>query len=343
MGGNALKSLGLTPRRLSSDEQEILIERFKKKTQALLWDVQRVLCLQDKTTHGDTDLAALTTPEIAHSARQLLQETLQPKAILKNNNIFSIEFENSQVDLALYTEKTKLQSYLNFCHYSPLGNILGRMLKCTGCIFGIQGLTYPIKKTDEPDSPTLKTLTLSHSMEDVLTLASLNPTTWEKGFACAEDLYSYLSASPLLNTESFIPKNLNHKNRQRMTKRTEFLQWIDYLQKTPAKQPNTKTPCEWRNTLEKKFPHINFTLEKRKALDEDNQRKKQREKFGGRLLLELGVHPTQIGPTLKTLQKTIEEKTPLETWIDTHSPEEIKKTTKKMLLDLHKTSLPPPQ
>ena len=336
MGGNALRSVGLTPKRISTEEQKKLIKRFEEKTQGLFLEIHPVLCLKDKPTHGDTDIAVLIPQKTAHDTPRILQETLQPKALLKNNNILSLEFEGTQVDLALHTERTKLESYLHFCHYSPLGNILSRMLKTTGCTFGLQGLTYPIRNSDSPDSPTLKSLLLSQSMPQILTLAGLNPTVWEKGFASATALYTYLSQSPLLDPNTFLPENLNHKNRQRMAKRPDFQHWLDYLQKDPPQNREKKTPSEWREILKENFPHIDIAAEQKKVLTEHSRHKERRGKFGGRLLLELGVSPSQIGTTLKTLQKTLEKTTPLTTWIDSHSQEEIKKAIKKMLLDLHK-------
>jgi hypothetical protein len=337
MGGNALKSLGLNPQRISTEEQTRLLQEFKRKTEGLFEEIHLVKSLKAKLDHGDTDIATIITPSHTNTIIQDLKEKLRPAGLLKNANIISLEFQNTQIDIALHPNKQKLQTYINFCHYSPFGNILGRMLKQTGCKFGLQGLIYTVRENENPESQILSEILITESLEKTLKIAELEIEPWNQGFETEESLYNYLSRSPLCHPNLFDLKTLDHKNRKRAQKRGDFQRWIEYLKNKKWPQIHPKTTQQWRNILETQFPESNLQTQITNIRAKNEERKIRHKKFNGKLFLDLGVNPPTISKIMQLFQKEIEKKKPFNLWVDNSNPQEIIKEIKSFLKRLEKT------
>jgi hypothetical protein len=319
MGGKALEKYGIKPKRITTEEQTDLLHAFQNATSGLFQKVEAIKTTPDKKTHGDTDLACLILPQTKESIQQILLETLNPKAYHRNDNILSLEFHGTQFDLALHTNPQEYKSHLQFCHYSPLGNILGQLIRQTGAKYTLKGLYLPLLPHKPP-------LLLTQNMEAILKLAGLSYQKWAVGFQTQKELHSYCLGSLLMNSKMFRQEELNHKNRKRLSQRADYQTWIEKVQTAPPIQ-NTpqRTSSEWREILEKHFPEAKIADTWKKTLHEQTQAEENKKKFNGKIFQQIsGLNGPLLGEAIKKFKHEIEKTTPFAEWVANTSTKNIR-------------------
>lgn len=301
MGGNALKLKGITPDRIPGKELQKLINDIPKllvDSHIFKW-ILPTKSYHLKTDHGDLDFIGELSKE--NTTKQTPWQ-LQAKALLKSKAIYwnkpvaSLEYKNYQIDLTGRENYEKANAHLEFSHYSPLGNILGRLIKKTGAKWGIDGLQYQIKEKETPESQIIKTITLSTNIDDILKLCGLNPKTWHEGFNTQEELFSYACQNKLFNKDMFKLENLNHTHRKRDRTRPDYHQWLAYIESNliPDKTSwmTKESPQEYKTRVEyyqiqldKEFPGKEL-LKTIKAEREKSEfiKLQKKEKFNGELI-----------------------------------------------------------
>lgn len=144
MGGNALKSLGIESRRINTQELLDLTKKAQELTGGMFLWLKPVKFYHSKPDHGDIDLIALVHPGYTESREQTPEEKkrgftppprwveetpklCQSAGIHWNAPVASIELDGVQVDISGHKDQDLAQAHLNFSHYSPTGNVVGRM------------------------------------------------------------------------------------------------------------------------------------------------------------------------------------------------------------------------
>jgi len=218
MGGNALKSQNIEARRISTPEmRQFILEMQTLAVPHFNW-LDPVKCWHNKPTHGDIDFIGFAKSD--RKGKQLpawaeeIMEQANSEGFHWNKPVLSFEYKGVQIDFAVKYTDRDAKNYLNFCQYSPTGNIVGRMLKQTGVKWGVDGLTFPVRDPAD-DNNMLGSVDLTDNVEDILSLAGLDPKKWVAGFDQETEIYEYACNSPLFNKEIFQFENLNHVNRKR--------------------------------------------------------------------------------------------------------------------------------
>jgi hypothetical protein len=335
MGGNALKHLGINTKRVDNQEYKALIQELKfllcKKEDSPFSKFEEVLCYKSKKDHGDIDFIALANKDSDGANNegwaQKTKDIIKPTAFQKEHKTLSLDFKNVQIDITAHKEGTLFKANLDYCNYSPLGNILGRMLKQIGVKWGIDGLSYPIRKKENP-SQVLDTVLLSQDIEEILNFAGLDEKIWEKGFEDLEEIFLFATKCPFFNKESFALENLDSINRKRDKKRKDYQAWGDFLkEKEPQDLFPYTNPLDyssfamkereaWKETINAYFPHAELLEKERLAIEKEKERVEDNKKLNGKIISTLtGLQGNELGETIKEFKKEINLIEPYENWL----------------------------
>jgi hypothetical protein len=351
MGGNALKLKGLSPKRINDHEMEKLITHISTtlvEKKIFKW-ILPTKSYGQKIDHGDLDLIGeLNSKGDKYPPWHLeAQKALDSKAIYWNKPVASLEFKGYQIDLTGRTGKEKALTHLDFSHYSPLGNILGRLIRKTGAKWGINGLEYQVKEKDTPESQVIRTLTLSDDINQILKFCGLNPKTWHEGFNTQEEIFDYACQSHLFNKDIFKIENLNHTHRKRDRTRQDYHHWLLHIASPKIANKTLwkikETPLEYTQRIQNFQTLINQEFPKLKLLNQIHSSRKENEliksqkeeKFNGELISAwTGQTGKELGDLIKGFKKSQGLNSPEELihWI---KPKDSK-TIKMLVLDYQK-------
>ena len=148
MGGTALKEqFGFEGKRVDRDAYEVLVDEIIRTAQEFFGDSKllSVLHYANKESFGDIDLVGISS---GSNDKELIRLLFEPRFISKNSFVYSFDYKGVQVDLSLTQTRDQRDALYLFSCFSPMGNILGRLLKQKGLKCGIDGLSYPVKLSD---------------------------------------------------------------------------------------------------------------------------------------------------------------------------------------------------
>jgi hypothetical protein len=350
MGGNALKLKGLLPKRINDSELQGITDSLSTlliKNKVFKW-IKPVKAYKNKTDHGDLDLIGELEEEFKLPPKKgeeqwhlIAKNLLNSKAIHWNKPVASLEYHGYQIDLTGRESHTRAKTHLEFSHYSPLGNILGRLIRTTGAKWGIDGLEYEIKEEDKQGSNIIKILPLSDSIDEILKFCGLNPTVWHQGFNTQEEIFNYACQSPLFNKEMFQMENLNHTHRKRDRTRPDYHAWLDYIAPNNVKNKcdyKTRTQSEIESPnikesacllIEQAFPKANLLKNIRESREENKRTKDiKTSKFNGHLVSQwTNLKGRELGNFIKGFKENLNlanEKSLLK-WIESSEAPHIKR------------------
>lgn len=336
MGGSALQLVGIETRRIGKKEFSELVTEVTNAADGLLHWVKPVKFYHSKADMGDIDFVAYGKSDAQGSEivewGETLMSRLNSKGYHYNKPVLSFEYKGVQIDIATRYSEEKAKAYLEFCHYSPIGNVVGRMLKQTGAKWGVDGLVYPVRDKNEDTSHILGHVPLSMDITGPLNLAGLDVNKWKAGFEEENDIFAFCVESKLFNKEMFAFENLNHVNRKRDRLRRDYHSWLAYIQDKPDKYPRYTSSEEqlsakeaWRAELCKMFPESNLEAERQKLFAEAEERRALHHKFNGNLVRELtGLEGKELGNFLSSFKAEFESPKAHEEWIRHATESEIK-------------------
>jgi hypothetical protein len=125
MGGLALKGENTKTRRYERAEfdvitielLDILSKDFEKAMMPLFYN--------NKKSFGDADIL-VSTEGFNKNMREYIIETFNPTEIYHNDNCYSFDYKELQVDL-ITTNAEDYESNWNYLSYNDLGNFIGRI------------------------------------------------------------------------------------------------------------------------------------------------------------------------------------------------------------------------
>lgn len=336
MGGNALNLVGLQARRLSASEFDSLVSGVRNASQDVLHWIEPVKFYHTKPDMGDIDFVAhpksdVRGKEIVEWGEKIMQR-LGSKGYYYNKPVLSFEYQGVQIDIAAKYSDEAAKAYLEFCHYSPIGNVVGRMIKQTGAKWGIDGLVYPVRDGNDETSHMLGYIPLSTNIEAPMKLAGLDPEIWKAGFENEDDIYAFCVESRLFNKEIFAFENLNHINRKRDRLRKDYHAWLDYIKDKPDKykryeniEEKLQRKAEWFEVLREMFPESKLKEERAKLLEAADEKRMLNQKFNGNVVKELtGLEGKELGQFLTSFKKSFGEGKGYDAWIKRSSLDDIK-------------------
>lgn len=337
MGGNALKSIGIESRRVNSGEFYDLVRTAQGELADSFHWLEPVKFWHQKPDHGDIDFVGFVKSMApGKSGRPLWVEEIADgsEGIHWNKPVLSFEFQGVQVDIAARSTDVAAKNYLQFCHYSPIGNTVGRMIKQTGAKWGVDGLCFPVRESLAGDGDLLGEIHLSDNIADVMQLAGLDPDAWEKGFEKQEDIFRFASGSALFNKAIFQFENLDSVSRKRDRLRQDYHQWLAFVEGVPDKYRRPESDEErgemkaaWFKSLCELFPDADLEKGRNALLDAKQQRKEAGKNFNGKLVAEwTGLSGKQLGGKLTEFRNSLGGDGEYEKWLLAATADGAKKT-----------------
>jgi hypothetical protein len=311
MGGTALKHLGFESQRVEKREYFLLVQEIKT-----LWEqnfntnIKDVLHYSNKSDYGDIDLVAACTND-QEITKEKIQQVFGCQYISKNSCVYSFDYKNVQVDLAVLDGLYDFHSYYIFSCYSPIGNVIGRLIKQKGLKWGIDGLSYPVKLSDSEQLGVISILYKSNpydTFERVLQFLGVEYNIdrfFKNYFEDQKDIFEWLSSSKLFNKDIFAFENLNHVNRKRDHLRNDYHNWLEYIQDKPNKFEGRKDKSVYIEEISNFFNiDLHELIEQRIA--NHQMERFYKEKFNGKHLIEWGIKDGKlIGECISSFKQYI--------------------------------------
>lgn len=295
MGGKALRQKGIETVRLNSKDYEMIAARVESEFRLLGWDTHVVKSYRSKETHGDLDILLKNEHRgLDNSLRDDIVKTFRPKAIVKNGNVTSFEFENFQID-AIVVPSYEWETSICFFDYDPTGNIMGKVAHKFGLKYGFNGLVYPYRSET---SHHIRDILISNSNIEIFDFLDYNYGRYLLGFNTLEDIFIYLTDSKYFDSSIFQFENLNHIDKKRNRKRKTYNQFLEYINT----DEHTHKSIEWKDRLlylthiDRFFPKANFLDQYFELKSEEKRYAIIRSKFNGNMIM--GMFPDITGMEL---------------------------------------------
>lgn len=280
MGGKALKVV--KTRRYKRDEYLLLEKEVLQKLSELFPENVRfdaIKAYRQKESFGDMDIVVENEKNISKKIIDESLEILGVEEIYKNNNVWSINYRDFQVDL-IFTEKNFFETILEYFAYNDIGNLLGRVARKQGFKLGQQGLNYVLlNKTS-----LLKDINVTNSYKDALEFLGYDYSVFEKGFNTLEDIFEYVISSKYFDKKIFALENRNHDARTRDAKRPNYRKFLEYIDGKDFPESEKVDKDEKLKEAFIKFP--SFKSEYDYVFEEISYNKEIKSKFNGFIISE---------------------------------------------------------
>lgn len=227
MGGNALKTTETKriPRQeYSKLEQEVLEKLGLVAEKHRLYYIPKVL--QDKTDYGDLDSVIYAPKD--QNIEQRIREVFQPLELIRNGNMFSLNYKGYQVDILTYRDVMEPDFASHYLAYSDLGGMMSQLWKPFGFILRDRGLFYQLRDVENP-SLVIEEVLVTNDWATVCHLMGIGSYPHYRGFETRDEVFKWLAGSHLFDPNLYFPSNLNSEQRKRKEARPmyqDFLRWI---------------------------------------------------------------------------------------------------------------------
>jgi hypothetical protein len=222
MGGNALKNVNTI--RLSKAEFEPYVQEVCNLILTKFTYVSTLKYYRNKQSFGDLDL--LLKKSESKNAMEIIKELFNPTEIYLNDNAYSFDYKNFQIDM-IFKNDEDINSAEFFFAYNDLGNLIGRIANKFNLKFGFEGLQYVVRNHHGRLS---KRIQVSKDERKILEFLGLSYERFVQGFDDVTDIYDYVISSKYFNADIFSYENLNHTNRTRNRKRVNYAGFLEYLE-----------------------------------------------------------------------------------------------------------------
>lgn len=273
MGGKALKSV--ETRRYMKNEYEIAKDKVLSiLAQFLVGRFDATRTYGAKESFGDLDIVV----EDVHDAKKIITENidkLNPDEIYKNGNMWSINYNDLQVDF-IFAESQFYQSTLDYLAFNDVGMLIGDLAKRTGFKLSTKGLEYQLK---DDNNNIIGNISVTDNYLNALVFLGYNQNEFKKGFENLGDIFDYVMSSPLARKEYFLPENQTNDERRNRTKRPNYILFLDYLEEREYDTENNLEQNFFFEKALKEFPNFKTNLEKLKIKIENEIKIKEKINF----------------------------------------------------------------
>lgn len=182
-----------------------------------------------------------------------------------NDNVYSLAFNNYQIDIIFINSIHKDTSYYYFAD-NDRGNLVGSIYHKLNFNYGHQGLFIKLENTK---------ILLSLDTEKILQFLNCDRLFIDKvlkyGFDTFEEMYHDITQIPYFSSEYFKFENLNNQNRTRNSKRNTFINFIKFLEGKTFNDPISYPEYMKFKALsffnkEKEYIELLKTIEKNKVI-----------------------------------------------------------------------------
>ena len=189
-------------------------------------------------------------------------------------------------------------------------------------------ISYPWNARDDPIISTLdwqKPVLLSSNMTHVLEYLGLDSEIYVLGFSKEEEIWTWLISSPYFDIDIYKRHiSIMEEGADLKSLRSTYRRFLQFLSTNAIE-------LHYRAKLPNPVVFFSKETDVLEIVDEYQRHLGRKEKFSGRLLLELGVEKQCIGAALSWIKayhkRSSETPDSMETWLDSNSEETVRAWT----------------
>lgn len=313
MGGNALKNCHT--RRYEASEYYVLEKAVLAKLMAAFPErkIAPIKAYAEKPSFGDMDIL-FQSDNITFDVIAFLQSEFTPAEIVKNDNVYSFEYRQLQVDLIL-TPDSEFETSLKYYSYNDVGNLLGRIAHPMGLKFGHRGLSYAWRM----GTYMFDDVVIERDWKVILPTLGYSYERWANGFKNITDIYEFVISSRYFSRDIFLLHNRNHASRVRDAKRptyTGFLKWLETRSSDELPDyPRKEDKAEWLPYLFEQLPNFKGLYEQTQARFEASLRANER--FNGEVVAKIsGLEKQDLGKLMHRIREEFGSKEKIKEWVN---------------------------
>ena len=230
MGGKCFNT-----ERLNKDKYNNTLSLFRMALLEHSINIEDIPYFRNKDSFGDIDV--ITTSEqignLGDMWVEILTSTLDKysstKTIAKQGGgVKSFLFDGAQVDLIYVPERVYSRTY-DMLSWNDLSGFVGILLRSIGIkLSNKKGICVNINKNTNYSLSHTVFIELDLPIDIALELCGLSVTRFRKGFDTLEEIFDYVTDSPLYEYGMFSFENGNNKHRQRNKARGTFKAMLEF-------------------------------------------------------------------------------------------------------------------
>ena len=234
---------------------------------------------------------------------------------ISNDNVYSLAFNNYQVDIIFINSSIKDIAYFYFAD-NDRGNLIGSIYHKLNFNYGHQGLFIKLENTK---------ILLSLNTTEILKFLKCDQNFIDKilihGFNTFQDMYEEIIKIPYFNSDYFKFENLNNQNRSRNSKRNTFINFVHFLEGKSFNNP----PSYPEYMKFKALSFFNKEKEYIELLEKIEKNRVIRKNIDGNLISEItGLKEKRLGDFIVYFkEKNIDIIENIETFSETQIKEKI--------------------
>ncbi len=323
MGGNALKTVNTI--RLTKSEFEPYMADVLTKLSTKFSYAAPLKYYRNKQSFGDLDIIMkMSENKIPTETKQIIKDLFNYKEIYLNDNTFSFDYQNFQIDL-IFKNDEDVESTEFFFAYNDLGNLVGRLANKLNLSFGFEGLNFIIR--DHHGALTKKIL-VSKDNRKIFDFLDLSYDRFLKGFDEVNEIFDFVVTSKYFSSSIFAYENLNHQNRTRNRKRVNYAGFLKYLEDNNITKEYQFLEDEslYIPVINEYFPESNLIQKLDKLKSDFQYQKDLAKKFNGVIVNEItGLEDAELGNFIKSFKFS---KINFQEYLGNHTEEDIRKDIK---------------
>lgn len=230
MGGRIFKPLGYEAQRMSTEEYWSIYFSIDSALDKVFFRNSPSWPIKEKTDHGDIDIV-VSDPKCP-DWKEKLQPLLESSVQKSNSNVHSFLYKDRyQVDLVF--QPIELHDWSHYyLSANDRGNLIGRVARHIGFCFGGEGFKYQFNANN---GNFTRDILLTDRIGPALEFLGYEHITQHQSF---EDLFDYITSSPLFDPAIYLLENRNQEGRHRDKQRKTYLAFLDWLhEEFPVMEP----------------------------------------------------------------------------------------------------------
>lgn len=321
MGGNALKNC--STRRLSRQEHVSFSAELLTGLARLFPDrrIEGLRSFNAKDSFGDIDFL-VESVRLESSLHAKLKAEFGAKEVVRNGDVISFEYKESQVDLIL-TDARNFDFSRQFQDYNDLGNLIRRVAHRMGVRLGTSGLVYKWSN----NTHLADTIGLTNDWKVCLETLGYSYERWQQGFDTLEDIFQYVTSSPYYHKDLYIEEA--HSRDARRPVYQIFLQWLDKQPAPLTAKPEKEEKASWMPYLFERFPHFKVKYNHLEHVAEQTEKAKQ--KFNAKCVTAwTGLEGIELGRVMQSLRTSFSGESAMRDWVLTTDLADIRATVERI-------------
>jgi len=278
MGGNALKSLGIRTETKTTDEMLDIFSDIKRYISGYEVTIPRFY--RNKKTHGDLDVLIKTD-----NKKNIFDIAINIKdnGYIINGDVISFDYRNFQIDF-ICIRSNIWNTAIVYYSYDPFANIVSKIAKGFGAIYGMSGLYYRFTGIT-----STKIINLSRDNREIFNFLGYDFSQF-KDFNTIDDILDYVTSGRFFDKDLFQPENLTSMDRKRSMKRKSYRYFLSYIENKKSNYKFSDNKSDYISYIDSFFSGFASTLSKyikqdKEKFDTNSKIRKVYSKFkSGKLL-----------------------------------------------------------